>query len=149
MKKAVFLFLSIALLLGCNQRSDKTKIDEHADHSHAEITALSLNNGAKWKADSITNHNVTALKTIADNFRIKPFASANDYQILSADLGNALDKMIQECKMSGPDHEALHRWLEPVLSETSQLKNITDTAVAVETFKSIDKRIDDYHNYFE
>ena len=51
--------------------------------------------------------------------------------------------------MSGPDHDALHQWLEPVLSETNQLKNVTDTAVAAKTFKSIDTRIDDYHNYFE
>jgi hypothetical protein len=149
MKKTVFLFLSAAFLFACNQSSDKKKVDEHADHSHAETTALTLNNGAKWKADSITNNNVVGLKTIADNFRIKPFPTANDYQVFGADLSNGLNKMIQECKMSGPDHEALHHWLEPVLSETNQLKNVTDTAVAAKTFKSIDKRIDDYYNYFE
>jgi hypothetical protein len=149
MKKAVILFLSVALLFACNQSSDKVKTDEHTDQVHAETTALTLNNGAKWKADSITNHNVIGLKSIADNFRIKPFPSANDYQVLGADLSNGLNKMIQECKMSGPDHEALHHWLEPVLSETNQLKSATDTAVAAKTFKSIDKRIDDYQNYFE
>lgn len=149
MKKTVFLFLSAALLFACNQSSDKTKVDEHANHSQAETTVLTLNNGAKWKADSITNHNVIGLKSIADNFRVKPFPSANDYQILSGDLSNGLNKMIQECKMSGPDHEALHHWLEPILSETNQLKNVTDTAAAGKTFRSIDKRIDDYHNYFE
>ena len=149
MKKTVFLFLCVAFLFACNQSSDKIKTDEHAQHDHAETTALTLNNGTKWKADSITNHNVVGLKTIADNFRIKPFPSANDYQILSADLSNGLNKMIQECKMSGPDHDALHQWLEPVLSETNQLKNVTDTAFAGKPFKSIDTRIDDYHNYFE
>ena len=149
MKKTVFLFLCVAFLFACNQSSDNTKVDEHADHSHAETTALTLNNGAKWKADSITNHNVVSLKTIADNFRIKPFRSANDYQVLGADLSNGLNKMIQECKMSGPEHDALHQWLEPVLSETNQLKKVTDTAVSAKTFKSIDRRIDDYNNYFE
>ena len=149
MKKTVFLFLCVAFLFACNQSSDNNKVDEHADHSHAETTVLTLNNGAKWKADSITNHNVVGLKTIADNFRIKPFPSANDYQVLGADLSNGLNKMIQECKMSGPEHDALHQWLEPVLSETNQLKKVTDKAVSAKTFKSIDRRIDDYNNYFE
>ena len=89
------------------------------------------------------------LKTIADNFRIKPFPSVNDYQLLGADLNTGVNKMIQECKMTGPDHDALHKWLEPVIQETNQLKTVTDTSVAKNTFLSIDKRIDAYHNFFE
>ena len=50
--------------------------------------------------------------------------------------------------MSGPDHEALHHWLEPVLKETNQLKSVTDTTART-TFDSIDKQLDIYHNYFK
>lgn len=150
MKKLFYLLVSSAILFACNQSSNKTETDDHANRDHTVVdTQLTLNNGAKWKADSITNHNVVNLRIIADNFRIKPFLLASDYQILSGDLNNGLNKMIQECKMSGPDHDALHKWLEPILKETNQLKNITDTSIARTTFKSIDARIDTYYNFFE
>ena len=147
MKKA-FLLLSFPLLLfACTSTSNKT--EEHAEHKHGEMTGVALNNGAKWKADSITNNNVLDIKTITDNFRIKPFPSANDYQILGSDLKNGLDKMINECKMSGPDHEALHQWLNPVLKNVNELKTVSDTTKGRSVFKSIDKELDDYYNYFE
>ena len=149
MKKILLFLFCTIFFVACNQSNNKTEADEHAGHVHDESVALTLNNGAKWKADSITNHNVVNLKTIADNFRIKPFPSTSDYQILSSDLKNGLNKMIQECKMSGPDHEALHHWLEPILKGTNELKNATDTAAGRSVFTSIDKQIDDYHNYFE
>ncbi len=149
MKKILFLILTSAILFACNQIDQKPADEGHTSHEDAVGMHLSLNNGAKWKADSITNHNVVNLKTIADNFRIKPFPSVTDYQILSTDLNDGVNKMIKECKMSGPDHDALHQWLEPVITETNQLKTLKDTSAAKNTFISIDKRIDAYNNYFE
>jgi hypothetical protein len=149
MKKLFILLFGAATLFACNSNSADNKTDEHAKHDNVQPTELTLNNGAKWKADSITNHNVVALKTMADNFRIKPFPSLSAYQILGNDLNTSLNTMIQQCKMTGPDHDMLHQWLEPVLKESNQLKTVTDTAVGRTTFKSIDSRIDAYHNYFE
>ena len=147
--KTILLLFCIAIF-SCNSPKNKSGVQDHENHEHAvSDSRLSLNNGAKWKADSITNHNVVNLKTIADNFRIKPFPSVNDYQLLGTDLNTGVNKMIQECKMTGPDHDALHKWLEPVIQETNQLKTVTDTSVAKNTFHSIDKRLDAYHNYFE
>lgn len=146
--KKTFLLLSFALLLfGCNSTSNKT--GEHAEHSHGETAELALNNGAKWKADVTTNNNVLEIKTAADSFRTKPSPSISDYQLLSGHLKDGLDKMIKECKMSGPDHDALHQWLSPLLKETNELKNVTDTAAAGLVFKSINKQIDGYYHYFE
>lgn len=150
MKKIIYLALGLFILIGCNQTSTKTAGDDHDDHDHAATnTELTLNNGNKWKADSITNHNVVNLKTIADNFRIKPFPSATDYQLVGSDLNAGVNKLIGDCKMSGPDHDALHHWLEPVLKESNELKSSKDTTSARATFESLDKRIDDYHKYFE
>jgi hypothetical protein len=149
MKRIIFELLCSGFLFACNQNSDQADHHAHVDTASVQQTQLTLNNGAKWKADSITNHNVVILKTIADNFKIKPFPSSNDYRILSSDLSNALNQMIQQCKMTGPDHEALHHWLEPVLEKNKELKNISDTANASKIFVSIDHRIDDYSNYFE
>ena len=151
MKKLFYLFAASIILFACNQGSNKTESDEHATHEATtpNDTALSLNNGAKWKADSVTNHNVVNLKNIADMFRIEPFPSLTNYQVLGGDLNTGLNKMIKECKMSGPDHDMLHKWLEPVITETNQLKSVTDTAQGRKIFRSIDARIDNYRNFFE
>lgn len=149
MKKIIGLVMCVGLLSACYQNSNKAESGEHVSHDQDQTPTLSLNNGAKWKADSVTTNNVAYLKKIAGNFRTKPRHLVSDYKALSTDLDNALNKMIQQCKMTGPDHEALHHWLGPILKETNELKNITDTTVASSTFKSIDMRLDIYNNYFE
>jgi hypothetical protein len=149
MKKILFGLICSAFLFACNQNAHQEDAHTHEAIDTVHSTALTLNNGAKWKADSITNHNVVNLKTIADNFRIKPFPTVGEYQLLSTDLSNGLNTMIQQCKMTGPDHEALHHWLEPILNENKELKNVQDTAAGRSIFRSIDKKIDSYKTYFE
>jgi len=148
MKRLLYLFLCSVIYLACNQNSNNAEIATAHQERVDSGTQLKLNNGAKWQADSSTNRNVTDLRTIADNFKMLPHPSLNEYHIVGRDLSNSLNKMIQECKMSGPDHEALHHWLEPVLKESNQLKSVTDTTART-TFDSIDKQLDIYHNYFK
>lgn len=150
------MFLTSLFFLACNQTEKKT-FDEHADHGHeAELAqqessteSLTLNNGVKWKADQVTNTNVSELKTIADNFKAKPNPTTEDYQALNGEFGRGLNKMIQQCTMEGPDHDMLHKWLEPVLKENAQLKELSSAADSKKVFDSIDKRLNDYQNYFE
>jgi hypothetical protein len=149
MKKSLFILLCTSLLFACNQTPDKSKDDKHVIHDIKQNSELALNNGSKWKADSVTNHNVANLRSTADNFKLKSTSSVSNYQKLSADLNTGLNKMIKECKMTGSDHDALHMWLQPILEENAELKNNTDTEIAGTIFKSIDKRLDNYNNYFE
>ncbi len=149
MKKLFYLLAVIVISFACNSGSGKNDEDVHATHETAADTALSLNNGARWNADSVTTHNVVNMKTIADNFRIKPFPSLTDYQLLGADLSNGVNKLIKDCKMSGRDHDELHKWLEPVLKESNNLKTVADTATGRNLFRSLDGRIDAYNNYFQ
>lgn len=149
MKKIIFIFAVTLFLYSCGSDSGKKETTESISHEHHDSTALTLNNGAKWKADSITNQNVVNLKAIADNFKIKPFPTVVEYRVLGNDLSDGLNTMIQQCKMTGADHEALHHWLEPVLNDTKELKNVSDTATGRSVFNSLDKQIDSYHTYFE
>ncbi|MEO6288363.1 MAG: hypothetical protein ABIO76_00490 [Ginsengibacter sp.] len=149
MKQIQFLLICASLLFACNQNADKTADNGQAGHEQHQDTILSLNNGAKWKADSVTNHNVIRLKTTADMFRVEPFPSIDNYQVLGNDLSNDVDTLIQQCKMKGDEHEALHKWLEPILNLSGQLKNTTDTSEARQIFKSVDTHIDAYRNFFE
>ena len=149
MKQIKFLLVCASLLFACNQSADKTADNGQTGHEQHQDTVLSLNNGAKWKADSVTNHNVVRLKSTADMFRVAPFPSINNYRVLGNDLSNDVDTLIQQCKMKGDEHEALHKWLEPILNLSGQLKNTTDTSEARQIFKSVDTHIDAYRNFFE
>jgi hypothetical protein len=149
MKQIKFLLACAIVLFACNQSSIKTEDNQQTGHNQHQDTALSLNNGARWKTDSITNHNVMRLKTTADMFRVQPFPSIDNYQILGNDLSNDVDTLIQQCKMRGDEHEALHKWLEPILYLSGQLKQTTDTSKARQIFRSLDSRVDAYRNFFE
>lgn len=147
-KKLIIVVISVALWSACNQRSDKSGLKDNTNIQETK-TALTLNSKVKWQADSGTNHHVADLQTIASRFKIQPTPSVEEYHILGNDLGNSLNKMIRDCKMTGPDHEALHKWIGPLFNEISQLKNITDTTAARKTFNLIDRQLGDYHNYFK
>ena len=149
MKKIFYIITASVILLACNQQATISEHEAHANSGHIAGEPLALNNGNKWKADSSTNRHVMSLKTMSDDFKQKPTPSVADYHLLAADLIVGLNGLIQDCKMSGEDHDALHKWLEPVLKETNQMKSDLDTDAADVTYKSISKRLDAYYNYFE
>ena len=149
MKTNLFIILCASFLISCNQSTKNTESHDEDAHSTTTDTSMTLNNGAKWKADSITNHNVIPLKVTANMFRVAPSPSLDNYQILGKDLANDANTMLQQCKMTGADHEALHKWLTPIINQSAQLKNITDTAEARKIFVSIDRRINAFQQYFE
>jgi hypothetical protein len=57
--------------------------------------------------------------------------------------------MIRECKMQGPDHEALHKWLEPLMEQVSTLKQAATVAAAGQAFNVIQSQVNRYDQYFE
>ena len=149
MKKSLFTVIYASFLLSCSQSTNKPELHDHDTDSVAADTRLTFNNGAKWQADSITNHNVIRLRTTANMFRVDPFPPLNSYQILGNDLSGDIDTLLRQCKMKGDDHEALHKWLTPIIHQSYRLKDITDTAVARKVFDSLDQRIGLFHQYFE
>ena len=123
LKKSIAVILCLSLLWACKQTSKPAPAEESAGVHEQTETELTLNNGAKWTADSSTTHHVADLRTIANMFKVQPNPSLKEYHILGNDVGNSVNKMIQDCKMTGPAHEALHKWLHPILNETNQLKD--------------------------
>ena len=155
MKKLLALLVLILTLLACNNHNpvknknyNKTvEADEH--HGEAPNEKLELNNGAKWKADSTTNKNVNGLKFILTKFDKGSDRSLSAYKKAQSDLQQGIDKMIAECKMEGPDHLALHKWLEPLIDRVTALKQAPTEAVAAENFKAIQAQVALYDQYFE
>ncbi len=154
MKKLLTLLLLTATLSACNNQEhsgNKAAFDqsEANDHHGTPAEKLVLNNGAKWKVDVATNNNVKYLQVI-----LKQFNNGNDHSLpafkkTQEGLQQGIDKMIVECKMTGPDHEALHKWLEPLIALVAQLKQASTIPEAASALKAIDSQAGLYNQYFE
>ncbi len=153
--KNILVISVICFLMACNANdsSSKENIVNTADteeHNHENaVHGLALNDGAKWHADMPTNENVKALQTIAADFNKSYHTALGDYQKVSDELKSGLDKMIKECRMKGADHDALHKWLEPLLQQVQALEAARETKDAKELFDEIRKQLMLYDQYFE
>ena len=154
MKKISIVCLLFAgvLMANANTLSAKnllgtTSLEVKCQH---EISSekLVLNKGAKWKVDRATNHNVNNLRQIVKRFYNNSDRSLKAYKMTGLDLGNGLTKMINECKMQGPDHLALHKWLEPLMVQVDKLKHAETSAAAAASLKSIDFQLGNYNHFF-
>ncbi|MBS1946718.1 MAG: hypothetical protein JST47_03030 [Bacteroidetes bacterium] len=147
MKRSFFTLSALAFLffeVSCSQ----PKQQNDASSSSTPDTVLSLNNGAKWIVDSITVGNYVSLRTMTNMFAVAPYPSLANYQVYGTDMSKGLNKMLGECKMKGADHEALHKWLAPIIEQSNQLKNIADTLEARVAFNAVHKRVDVFYDYF-
>lgn len=153
MKIVLSWFLSISLLSACN--SGKKKESKHhgedtaVEHTHApaeKAGTLELNQGAKWKADSLTIANVARLKATIAGAEKK---GLENYGKVATELQADINKMVSECKMTGPDHEALHHWLEPIIENTKALGEISSSEKAGSLLTDIEKQVNRFDQYFE
>jgi hypothetical protein len=160
MSKLFVLLMASAILMACNNQQQEGH-EGHADHQHATESApvatpaaetpsgntgLVLNNGAKWKADAATNQNVVLLRQIISG---PPPLDHGGYQQAAEKLQEGLNKMVKECAMKGPDHEALHQWLVPLMGKVKALKNAGSAAHSDTVYKEIVQQINRYSTYFE
>lgn len=152
MKKILTIFLATSLLLACSSGNNKEKkspsdpnTENHQEHVE-KATGLVLNNGAKWKADSTTLLNVALLQTIVSSAKKE---SLENYIQTATQLQGGLSKMVNECKMKGADHDALHQWLEPLMEKTKELKKVTTIENAASALSEIEIHINLFVQYFE
>jgi hypothetical protein len=149
MKKVLVLVCITVFLFACNQSSVSNNAEEVHHHDASESTELTLNNGAKWQADSNTNRHLAGIKTMANMFRVAPSPTADRYQIFGSDIQMKLDTLVRDCTLKGAPDEALHKWMMPILRQSRDLKKVSDTAKARLIFDSLYNRINIYYDYFE
>ena len=110
----------IALMLfaaGCSNKQLKSETKETQPHvTEINQTKLELNNGEKWKLDEATRQNMKEIKTYISQASHTNVLSGEELQIYA-------DKLIKECRMSGPDHDALHVWLGSFLQHVQAIKS--------------------------
>ncbi|MEO8949136.1 MAG: hypothetical protein ABI308_12055 [Mucilaginibacter sp.] len=155
MKKSSITLLTLTgvLLAFTSALNAKTMaaIKPLADKHQHEISSekLVLNNGAKWKVDPITNNNVDNLKQILKGFDNGTNRSLKAYKKAGDDLQKGLVKMIDECRMEGPNHVALHKWLEPLMARVATLKQASTNTTAAKSIKSIRVELNRFNQFFE
>lgn len=148
--KTFLMMLAIGLLMACQPQSNKseattdTTVTLHEENE--ESGELTLNNGNRWKADSITNVNVSALSKIITEQ--KP-ATLEDYHAAAQQLQAGIEKLLMDCRMKGDEHEALHHWLEPIMESNGKLAKSTTVEEASTLYNAERERINIYPQYFE
>ena len=117
-------------------KSDTKETQPHATETNQ--TQLQLNNGQKWKLDEATRQNMKEMKGYISQ-------ASHSSGVLSGDeLQKHADKLIKECRMSGPDHDALHAWLVPFLQHVQALKSNRDAESATHAVNEDVKAFDIY-----
>lgn len=110
---------------------------------------LVLNNGAKWKIDQPTSNNVIHLLQIVKVANAKTAKTLTYYHQTGTALQAGINKMIKECRMKGPDHLALHKWLEPLMEQVTQINRSSNETTAKKYFDKIKNHLNIFNRYFE
>ncbi|MBS1550004.1 MAG: hypothetical protein JSS94_09110 [Bacteroidetes bacterium] len=154
----LFLLAGIFLVFSsCNNSSnpnDGREVVHHtvSDNEHqvrSDSSELALNNGAKWQTDASTRTHAQALNKLSEEFEKASKNGLDTYHAFADKAQNELQELINGCTMKGPDHDALHLWLEPVLADVKNLKNSDNTneaEIAVNSFFSNVKKFNQFFN---
>lgn len=150
----ILLAAALMFSLGACQESQEHQHDHAATETHGhehthDTQALALNNGVKWQTDENTRQHAANLEGIAAAFTYDQSTPLEAYQKHAAAMQTELDYLIQDCRMKGPEHDALHLWLEPVLSDTRSLSEATDAAVAKTATDKLHEDIRKFPQYFQ
>jgi hypothetical protein len=138
---AIFSFV----LASCGDPSRQYETHEHASKKIQTPAKLRLNGGEKWNVDDPTNMYVNNMQGIVQRFDMR---GSEDYNMLADSLRVQTTDLVVNCKMKGPDHDALHVWLGPVLDDVKALAG-TDKTEAKKSYDDIKVRLTEYDTYFQ
>jgi hypothetical protein len=141
--KRILLFLTSLSFVACVNTTSQEQKENKEEQEHS-ASALQMNNGAKWKADSITLVNVSAINQLVNDSIYREEKNKVEF---SGQLQNRLDTLVKQCKMTGPDHDALHAWLKPVLHDVKKLKEDGDKYD--KRYAELQKDVQSFYDYFE
>ncbi|MDH5716249.1 MAG: hypothetical protein OEZ22_01265 [Spirochaetia bacterium] len=121
------------------------------DHSHdhsAPAGEMTLNDGKKWKADNTTKKHISSMRETVEGAIKKENLSAETYKKTGAALSDIFNQILQDCTMTGRDHEELHKFLMTLNIEIENLKK-DDLTKAEASLKEADNKLLLFDKYFE
>ena len=142
--KKILISLSLFVMACSNNVSESGEQDKHNATTSVAHNSLQLNNGARWKADEPTRKNVAAIVEVIND---SSNTEQNNRAQLTKQLQIRIDTLIQQCKMKGPDHDALHVWLEQVLHDLQEMKG--DDQEYQTSYAALKKDVESFYVFFE
>jgi hypothetical protein len=140
--KQLLLILLVAFV-SCTSRQGAEQQENKSEKGNT-VATVPLNGGAKWKADEVTKKNVAAMVQIITD---SAYADAAKRKDLYTNLKAKIDTLVKECSMKGAEHDALHVWLEKVLSDLKELKR--DNNEYNEAYTALKKDVESFYQSFE
>jgi hypothetical protein len=131
--------------MACNSQgtAEHQENTQTKDHGH-DTAMLQFNNGSKWKADAPTKKNVAAIVQVIND---SAYSTASTRQELATQLQSRIDTLVKQCRMTGPDHDALHAWLEELIKDVKELKEEDEDFI--DAYTAVKKDLDRFYELFE
>jgi hypothetical protein len=143
MNKIIAVLTSL-FFFACTNTSQE-KVESATEREHSDSTSkLQLNNGAKWKTDEATRKNVAAIVLVVND---SSYATGKNRAQFANQLQVKIDTLVQQCKMTGPDHDALHLWLDKILHDVKEIKENEDEYDKKNA--ALKKDVESFNDYFE
>ncbi len=139
--------LSIILIVAITACTNSVKTDEQGNEKSSEqqhTAILELNNGRKWTADEATKNNVATMMLVVTDSN---YADGAKRRELFDNIQSKIDTLINQCRMKGAEHDALHVWLGKVLKDMKELKK-EDNQYS-EAYAALKKDIENFYLFFE
>ncbi len=142
--KKLLILLAMAAMACNNQVKTDQQTDSHENHDTKKEEALSLNNDKKWNADEATLNNVNAMMVVIND---SSYAATSSRSSFINQMQNRIDTLVSQCRMQGPDHDALHLWLNKVTKNMKEIKEEDDEYEKEK--EKLKNNIESFYTYFE
>lgn len=149
LRRIIFAFVFVIFASCQNDTS-------HSTHNHeVELTSEAIHsipenpNGGKWIADAPTHENAGLLAEVVQKTEALPDPGLSDYLNAGKELQEGINKLVSECRMKGPDHDALHGWLEPLIEMVKDLNSATEDSFAHKKFTQVSDQVKLYERHFQ
>lgn len=145
----ILIILSLLIAACSNNESHigVAKGDKPRQHDPATtaVVTMRLNNNAKWRTDDATRKNVVAMvRAVNDSDN----TGTSRKQQLLQQLQATINTLLQQCTMKGPDHDALHLWVEQVMHDLKSVKEETDDGYQ-KSYVALKRDVENFYVYFE
>ena len=128
--KGIILLCLSVLIISCSEAPENITDTATQEQAQSELAQweqdIKLNQGAPWRANKATSVGIVNMYGII--VESAP-TSHNDYKEMADALNQEMNMLIQRCTMTGPSHDNLHVYLEPLLKKLTELKE-AETAKA-------------------
>lgn len=107
---------------------------------------LQLNHGRKWVVDTPILAHIRNLESAVQQLDQSP---DHDHARLAAEIQEQLGRLVTNCTMKGPAHDALHQWLMPFLALSTRYSQAEDLPSQQQTLRAIQQALVQFNQYFE